>query len=204
MPVSAGAPRQRVGKQLGVLAQLAVAGGQALGQRPLVLARQPRAVAQHAGDDRAPLVGRALHADEGIALLVAEGALQSGSAACVSRSPRSSAPSHELAGLASAQLHGVGLGLQDHARLGRAGRQRDREVLVAGLAHQVLHRLAALGELDATGGIAEARDLGQRPCSPRRAPGSRRRRCRGSGRRPGAREPSPWRAAGRPGRSRPA
>ena len=64
-----------------------------------------------------------------------------------------------LAGLASASLTGSvsGTSVTFNSRVANGG--LIGEVLIAGFAHQVLHRRVALGELHATGRVAESGDL---------------------------------------------
>ena len=106
----------------------------------------------------APLVRRALHANEGIALLVTERALglevQLGVAVAEVECAEPGA-----GGLGLGQPDRVGLGHERHVQLARRDRRLDGEILVAGFANQVLHRRVALGELHATGRVAESSDL---------------------------------------------
>ena len=152
------APGQRVGQQSRVLVQPAIAVGEHLRQRLLVLARQARAVAQHALDDLAPLLGRAVHPDERVALLVAERALQ------LEVQPGLGVTEIECSepgarGLRLGELHRVGLGDHRRGNVLLLERRLDHLVLVAGLAQQVFHRLVAWSERHQPRGIGEARDL---------------------------------------------
>ena len=154
-----GVPVCGSGHALGMLAQRAPARREQLGQRLLVGRRQARAVAHHALDEGAPLVGAALGAGLRIALLVAEAALQLEVALALAITEiECTQPGVGRQRLGA--LRRIGLALQRHAGFGLARREFDARFAPAGLAHQQAHGAAAIVETHAAGGVGEASDVG--------------------------------------------